>query len=120
MTWEAWLALTVVVLMVAAMARNLASDMIMLGAVAVFLVAGIFSKAFPEPAKLLNGLGNEAVVTVLVLYVVVCGLSRTGAMSLVTKPLLGQPKSVAAAQARLMFPVAGLSAFLNNTPIVAM
>lgn len=120
MTWEAWLALVVVVLMVIAMARNLASDMIMLGAVVVFLVAGLFSKAFPEPTKLLNGLGNEAVVTVLVLYVVVCGLSRTGAMSLVTRPLLGRPRSVLAAQARLMFPVAGLSAFLNNTPIVAM
>ena len=65
MTWEAWLALVVIVLMVVAMARNLASDMIMLGAVVVFLVAGLFSKAFPEPAKLLNGLGNEAVVTVL-------------------------------------------------------
>jgi di/tricarboxylate transporter len=120
MTWEAWFALVVVVLMVIAMARNLASDMIMLGAVVVFLVAGLFSKAFPEPAKLLNGLGNEAVVTVLVLYVVVCGLSRTGAMSLVTRPLLGRPRSVLAAQARLMFPVASLSAFLNNTPIVAM
>jgi len=120
MTWEAWLALGVVVLMVAAMARNLASDMIMLGAVVVFLVAGIFSDAFPEPTKLLSGLGNEAVVTVLVLYVVVCGLSRTGAMNLVTKPLLGRPRSVAGAQARLMFPAAGLSAFLNNTPVVAM
>lgn len=120
MTWEAWLTLAVVVVMVAAMAKNLASDLIMLGAVAVFLTAGIFSDAFPEAGKLLAGLGNEAVVTVAVLYVVVAGLSRTGAMALVTRPLLGSPRSVAAAQTRLMFPVAGLSAFLNNTPIVAM
>jgi di/tricarboxylate transporter len=120
MTWEAWLTLAVVAGMVVAMARNLASDLIMLGAVGVFLVAGLFSEAFPRTEKLLGGLGNEAVVTVAVLYVVVSGLSRTGAMELVTRPLLGRPRSVFAAQARLMFPVAGLSAFLNNTPIVAM
>jgi di/tricarboxylate transporter len=120
MTWEAWFTLAVVAAMVVAMAKNLASDLIMLGAVAVFLAAGLFSKAFPDAGKLLSGLGNEAVVTVAVLYVVVAGLSRTGAMALVTRPLLGRPKSVAGAQTRLMLPVAGLSAFLNNTPIVAM
>lgn len=120
MTWEAWFTLAVVVAMVVAMAKNLASDLIMLGAVALFLAAGLFSKAFPDAGKLLSGLGNEAVVTVAVLYVVVAGLSRTGAMALVTRPLLGRPRSVAGAQARLMLPVAGLSAFLNNTPIVAM
>jgi di/tricarboxylate transporter len=120
MTWEAWFTLLVVVAMVVAMARNLASDLIMLAAVGLFLIAGIFSKAFPDSAKLLGGLGNEAVVTVGVLYVVVAGLSRTGAMELVTRPILGRPTSVRSAQARLMFPVASLSAFLNNTPIVAM
>ena len=120
MTWEAWLTLAVVVAMVVAMARNLASDLIMLGAVVIFLVAGLFSDAFPDAANLLQGLGNEAVVTVAVLYVVVSALSRTGAMELITRPLLGTPRSVAGAQARLMFPVAGMSAFLNNTPIVAM
>jgi di/tricarboxylate transporter len=120
MTWEAWLTLVVVVVMVVAMAKNLASDLIMLGAVGVFLVAGLFSKAFPDANKLLSGLGNEAVVTVAVLYVVVAGLARTGAMDLVTRPILGRPKSVFQAQARLMFPVAALSTVLNNTPIVAM
>lgn len=120
MTWEAWFALAVIVLMVAAMARNLASDLIMLGAVALFLAAGLFSKAFPDAGRLLSGLGNEAVVTVAVLYVVVAGLRRTGAMALVTRPLLGNPRSVFAAQTRLMVPVAALSALLNNTPIVAM
>jgi di/tricarboxylate transporter len=120
MSWEAWFTLAVVLAMVVAMARNLATDMIMLGAVVLFLAAGLFSDAFPDAGKLLSGLGNEAVVTVAVLYVVVAGLSRTGAMDLVTRPLLGRPRTVRGAQARLMFPVAGMSAFLNNTPIVAM
>ncbi len=120
MTWESWFTLAVLALMVLALARNLATDMVMLGVVALFMTAGVFSDKFPSAGKLVAGLGNEAVITVAVLYVVVVGLSRTGAMTLLTKPLLGRPKSVAGAQARLMFPCAGLSALLNNTPIVAM
>jgi Na+/H+ antiporter NhaD/arsenite permease-like protein len=34
--------------------------------------------------------------------------------------LLGQPRSEIYAQFRLMLPAFGLSAFLNNTPIVAI
>lgn len=120
MTWESWFTLAVLALMVVALARNLAADMVMLAVVGVFMTAGLVSDKFPSAGKLVAGLGNEAVITVAVLYVVVVGLSRTGAMSLLTRPLLGRPKSAAAAQARLMIPCAGLSAFLNNTPIVAM
>ncbi|MCC7012674.1 MAG: SLC13 family permease [Planctomycetes bacterium] len=120
MTWESWFTLAVLALMVLALARNIASDLAMIGVVAVFMTAGQFSSKFPSPSKLVAGLGNEALVTVLVLYVVVSGLSRTGAMELVTRPLLGRPKGVVGAQLRLMIPCAGLSAFLNNTPIVAM
>jgi len=57
---------------------------------------------------------------VAALFVVVAGLVQTGAMSMVTQPLLGHPKSIGIAQVRLLLPVAGLSAFLNNTPVVAM
>ena len=120
MTWESWFTLAVIVAMIAALAKNYAADVIMVGASVVFMTAGLFSEAFPSSSKLVTGLGNEAVVTVAVLYVVVTGLSRTGAMELVARPLLGRPKSTAGAQLRVMLPCATLSAFLNNTPIVAM
>ena len=58
--------------------------------------------------------------TVAVLYVVVAGLKETGAIAWLGQSLLGRPKSLLAAQLRLMSPVAGMSAFLNNTPVVAM
>ncbi|MGE3778898.1 MAG: SLC13 family permease [Pirellulaceae bacterium] len=54
------------------------------------------------------------------LFVVVAGLTQTGAMSLVTHRLIGRPRTVAEAQLRILLPVCGLSAFLNNTPVVAM
>jgi di/tricarboxylate transporter len=41
-------------------------------------------------------------------------------MERVARPLLGRPRSTRIAQARLMAPVVTLSAFLNNTPVVAM
>jgi di/tricarboxylate transporter len=59
-------------------------------------------------------------LTVAVLYVVVTGLTETGAVGWIVASLLGKPRSAARARLRLMAPVAGLSAFLNNTPVVAI
>ncbi|MEX0885086.1 MAG: SLC13 family permease, partial [Phycisphaeraceae bacterium] len=72
------------------------------------------------PPDAVAGFGNEGLVTVAALFVVVAGLTQTGAMTMLVQPALGRSRSVASAQARLMLPAAGLSAFLNNTPIVAM
>jgi di/tricarboxylate transporter len=41
-------------------------------------------------------------------------------MAVITAPLMGRPRTALEAQARAILPVAGLSAFVNNTPIVAM
>jgi di/tricarboxylate transporter len=45
---------------------------------------------------------------------------RTGAITLITDKLIGLPKSLLAAQVKLLPPVAVGSAFLNNTPLAAM
>jgi len=121
MTWEAWVTLGTVVLIALAMLRGLAGpDTVLLGGLALLMTFGLFSDLFPTPAQAVAGFGNEAVITIAVLFVIAEGLSQTGAMSLVTQPLLGRPKSVRPALVRLTLPVAFLSAFLNNTPIVAM
>lgn len=67
-----------------------------------------------------SGFSNSAVLTVAVLFVVAAGLSETGALDYVLSRLLGQPRSLAAAQVRLLVPTMVASAFLNNTPIVAI
>jgi predicted amino acid-binding ACT domain protein len=54
------------------------------------------------------------------LFVVAHGLTVTGAIDWYIGKLLGTPKSAAGAQLRLMIPVTIVSAFLNNTPIVAV
>ncbi|MFN0315721.1 MAG: SLC13 family permease [Burkholderiales bacterium] len=122
MPWEAWFTLAVAGLVLVALVRNYATDVVVVGAVSLLcLVQGFTgSSRLPSAKEAFSAYGNEALVTVGVLFIVACGLVHTGALSLISAPLLGRPKNVVQAQSRLMFPVASLSAFLNNTPIVAM
>jgi len=116
MVWEAWLTLAVVALCIGLLASNrYPPDIVMLGGLTLLLLSGVLT-----PAEALAGLSNEGMVTVAVLYVVVSGLQETGGTAWVSQSLLGRPRSVAQAQLRLMVPVSALSAFLNNTPVVAM
>ncbi len=73
-----------------------------------------------DPETALAGFAHPAVVAIGALFVVAAGLFETGATLAATKFLLGHPQSVRGAQFRLIFPVTLLSAFINNTPVVAM
>lgn len=116
MTWQAWFSILLMVLSVVAMARGLAGpDIVLAGAMTLLLAAGILT-----PAQAAEGFGNEGMLTVAILFVVAAGVEATGAMDWVVRRVLGRPKTVLAAQVRMMLPAAGISAFLNNTPVVAM
>ena len=116
MVWEAWLTLSVVAGCFAMMAFTWVSpDIIMSAGLTVLLVSGVL---LPEEA--LAGFANQGMLTVAVLYIVVSGLTETGAVGWIVQHILGRPRSTRQAQARLMAPAAVLSAFLNNTPVVAV
>lgn len=113
---DGWFSIAVVVAtLVALAATRIAADVVLCGALAVLILPGVL-----EPAAALAGFASDGLATVAVLFVVVSGLLETGAVQSFALPLLGQPRSVAAAQARLMLPIALASAFLNNTPLVAL
>jgi di/tricarboxylate transporter len=121
MTWEALLTLVVIAVMLYALARNAAStDVILMGAAAFLMTMSLFSPKFPAPKQFAGAFGNEGLLTVAVLFVVAAGLTETGAMAMVTERILGRPKTVRDGQIRMMLPVTVISAFLNNTPVVAM
>lgn len=114
--WEGWLSLGVVVsCFTMFLWGRRAPDIVTSAGLTILLLSGVVT---PEAA--LAGFANEGMLTVAVLYVVVAGLKETGAVGWIVQPLLGKPQSAIHARLRLMLPVAGLSAFLNNTPVVAV
>jgi di/tricarboxylate transporter len=116
MGWEAWLTLAVVAGCFATMAFTwISPDIIMSAGLTVLLVSGVLL-----PGEALAGFANQGMLTVAVLYVVVSGLTETGAVGWIVQHILGRPRNSHQAQLRLMAPAAVLSAFLNNTPVVAV
>ncbi len=94
---------------------RVSADLAFAGALTALLLSGVL------PARqALAGFGNEGLVTVGVLYVVVAGLRETGAVYWISQRLLGHPRTLLGAQWRVMGPVTVVSAFLNNTPVVAI
>ncbi|WP_346921758.1 SLC13 family permease [Glutamicibacter creatinolyticus] len=113
---EAYITFAVILAVLGALAwGRLPADIILMGAVLVLLLTGVL-----EPAEALVGFANPGVITVAVLYIVAAGLKETGAVQWIANLLLGKPKTQRGAYARLTFPVGALSAFLNNTTVVAM
>jgi di/tricarboxylate transporter len=114
--WQGWLTilLTAIAFVVNAM-TPVPAEIIFLGALAILLLTGVL-----DTETGLAGFSNEGLVTIAVLYIVVTGLQQTGSLGWISQRVLGNPKGESAALFRMMLPVMGLSAFLNNTPVVAM
>lgn len=89
-------------------------DVVFIGGLILIIVFGIV-----PVQEALVGFSNEGMLTVAALYVVATGMNETGAIRFVIKKLLGNPKILWKTQARITSPVMVMSAFLNNTPIVA-
>lgn len=113
---EALIALTVIVsCFLLLIFSKYSADFVLVGGVAVLTLLNVI-----DAEEALVGMSNEGMATVAVLFVVARGLAQTGVVGWVSQNLLGRPNNTAAAQFRLMLPVAGLSTLLNNTPVVAM
>lgn len=116
MSVEGWITLSVVGVLFIALAKNLAPpDLLFSAATAAFAAMGIIT-----PKEAFAGFSNEGMLTVAALFVVVAGLRETGVLDYVGHHVLGKSKNERQALARLAAVVLPMSAFLNNTPIVAM
>ncbi len=114
--WPAVLTAVVVVVVLALLLFvQRAPDMVMIGGVVVLLAAGVIG-----PEEALKGMGNEGMITVAALFVVAAAIERTGALAAIVDRALGRPTSLASAQLRTMVAPGILSAFMNNTPVVAL
>ena len=106
---------TVVGVLLALAASRVPADLVLMAALAFLVISGILA-----PPQALAGFANTGVITIATLYVVAAGLKETGAVQWVASRLLGQPSSVRGAQLRMLLPTSFLSAFMNNTTVVAM
>lgn len=113
---EAWLTAALIAGMLGVLASGRApTDVVVLATLGLLLLAGVL-----DPQEAVRGFANTGLVTIALLYVVATGLQETGAIRMLTAPLLGHPRDARQAQWRVALPVSGLSAFVNNTPIVAV
>jgi di/tricarboxylate transporter len=115
MSLDAWLTIIVTLACLATLIfTRLGADITLMAGLTVLLLFKVVS-----PHAAFSGFANPGVLTIAVLYVVAAGLRDTGAIDSLIGSLFGRPRSARGAQLRMMLPVTFMSAFLNNTPIVA-
>jgi di/tricarboxylate transporter len=86
-----------------------------ISALMALLVTGQLS-----PAQAFSGFSNESVFTVGALFVVAAGIKRTEALSILDRIVFTETVTPRQLMFRMMAGTSVFSAFLNNTPIVAM
>ena len=112
----AWITLAVVGLVFVLLTiSTLGPDIVLMGAVVLLVAAGVLT-----PSDAIAGLSNEAMVVVAILFIVSAGIRETGGIDWLAQRILGRPRSPQVAIAKLSFSTAFVSAFVNNTPLVAM
>ena len=116
MDWQIVFTLGLLAVALAAMIRELAApDLVMMATLICFGATGILS-----PSQTFAGFANPVVAAVGALFIVSAALRETGALDMTLGRALGRRAAIRMSLLRMSLPVAGLSAFLNNAPIVAM
>ncbi len=115
MEWQGWfsLGLAAAALLLMSIGR-FGPHLVMMGVLIILSATGIL-----DATQALAGFSNSGLITVVAMFVVAAGIHHSGGVDLLVHHVLRSPRTVRGAQARIAFPVALLSGFLNNTPVVA-
>lgn len=116
MDWQIIFTLGLVALALTAMIRELAApDLVLMATLICFGASGILT-----PSETFAGFANPVVAAIGALFIVSAALRETGALEMTLSRVLGRFAGTRRSMLRMTLPVAALSAFLNNAPIVAM
>jgi di/tricarboxylate transporter len=121
MNLDAWITLIVAVATLVLLASDRFSPaLVMAGSVTALLVVGVIDQ---EGA--LVGFSNDAPITVAALYILAGAVKITGALEQITERVLGGNGQEGQGEsrrtlARILYPSMSASAFIANTPLVAM
>ncbi|MGH8497064.1 MAG: SLC13 family permease [Gammaproteobacteria bacterium] len=115
MSLDAWLTLGVLAGCIGGMLfTRVAPDMLLTAGLVLLLTTGVVT-----PGQAVAGFSNEGMLTVAVMYVIAAGLRESGALHLLVEHVFGRAQTLRGALSRMMLPVVTMSAFVNNTPVVA-
>jgi di/tricarboxylate transporter len=115
---EAWFTLAVALVTIGLLAADRYSAVLVMGGALVTLfVAGVI-----DEDQAFGGFSNEAPITVAALYVLTGAADATGALESHITRVLGSGRRQRPRRdlARVCFPSSAMSAFIANTPLVAM
>ncbi|MDR4513556.1 SLC13 family permease [Nitrosomonas sp.] len=115
MEWQGWFALGLCLMaLLTLIFTRVGPHLVMMAALVILSVSGILTSE-----EALAGFSNSGLITVAAMFVVAAGMHASGAIDLLVNRVLGRPVTTRAAISRIFFPVALLSGFINNTPVVA-
>jgi di/tricarboxylate transporter len=114
--WHSWFTLIVIGGILVLLLRDRARpEFIFTGGLGLLLAGGILT-----PSQAFSGFSNEAVFTVGALFIIAAGVQKTRALGFLEKLIFPDHTGIRGVMIRMMGATAVMSAFLNNTPIVAM
>ncbi|MFB6229837.1 MAG: SLC13 family permease [Salinibacter sp.] len=93
----------------------LSPDGVLLGGLVILVLGGVI-----DLERALKGFANSTLLALGSLYVVAAGLQETGALDVASSYILGEEQGIRRLLLRMCPSVTTYSAFLNNTPVVAM
>lgn len=115
MTAQGFIVLALIVIMIAALAKEVMRPGLILFSALIFMM--IFGAVKGD--EVLAGFSNKGMITVAILFVVSEGITQSGALNKLATTFLPRRRgNTRSLFFRLMFPISFISAFLNNTPIV--
>ncbi len=96
-------------------------ELLMGGALVIIVLANYFTPTpFFTLQEAFRGFSNQGVITIGALFIVAAAAKNTGLFETIAYKVLGKTSNTQKSLARLSLPLAGLSAFINNTPIVSI
>ncbi len=115
MSEQAWLTIAVTLVVLIALAKEKPADLVFMGAIILLALCGVI-----KPEEAFSGFISNSLLMVAALFVVTAGLKETGVVDAIGSKVLGPVRTEFGGLLMLALFTVGTSAFLNNTPIVAM
>jgi di/tricarboxylate transporter len=116
MELSAWITLAVLAVMIVVLyTERVPPGPAVLGATVILMLIGVIT-----PEQAFSGFSNEAPIIVACLLIVARAVDVAGIMQPIVTRLFRGADSSTGILSRLLFPLAGISAFINNTTLVAM